>query len=81
MANFLRLQELASAKNSNTLSDTMSIYIQREINADLHFAVGLSHLWDVLYNRVNERRLLTAELNAFGGPLAVHYAKFLKQLS
>ncbi|GKC32735.1 hypothetical protein Tco_1040029 [Tanacetum coccineum] len=47
----------------------------REINADLQFATGLSQLWDVLYNRVNEIRML------FEGPLLVQCAKYLKQLS
>ncbi|GJZ29898.1 hypothetical protein Tco_0574945 [Tanacetum coccineum] len=51
MANFPRLQELAAAENWNNLTDAMSVYIQREINADIQFAVGLSQLWDVLYNR------------------------------
>ncbi|GJT79543.1 hypothetical protein Tco_1053885 [Tanacetum coccineum] len=81
MANFPRLQELAAAGNSNNLIDTMSVYIQREINADLQIAVGLSQLWDVLYNRVNKMRMLSSELNLFGGPLAVQYAEYLKQLS
>nr|GEU91078.1 hypothetical protein [Tanacetum cinerariifolium] len=45
-------------------------YRQREINADLQFAVGLSQLWDFL-----------SELNLFGGPLAVQCAGYLKQLS
>ncbi|GJT53464.1 hypothetical protein Tco_0988518 [Tanacetum coccineum] len=71
MANFPRLQELAAARNSNNLNDTMSVYIQREINADLQFAVGLSQLWDVLYNHVKEMRMLSSELNLFRGPLAV----------
>ncbi|GKC76136.1 hypothetical protein Tco_1126910 [Tanacetum coccineum] len=44
MANFPRLQELAAMGNSNNLTDAMSVYIQREINADLQFAVGLSQL-------------------------------------
>ncbi|GJW75894.1 hypothetical protein Tco_0135264 [Tanacetum coccineum] len=74
-------QELAAAGNSNNLTDTMSVYIQMEINADLQFAVGLSQLWDVLYNRVNEIKMLSSELNLFGGPLAVQCAEFLKQLS
>ncbi|GKB65354.1 hypothetical protein Tco_0921540 [Tanacetum coccineum] len=56
MANFPRLQELATVGNSNNLNNAMSVYIQREINADLQFAVRLSQLWDVLYNRVNEIR-------------------------
>ncbi|GJT39362.1 hypothetical protein Tco_0939227 [Tanacetum coccineum] len=81
MANFPRLQELATARNSNNLTDAMSVYIQREINADLQFAVGLSQLWDVLYNRVNKMRMLSSELNLFGGPLGVQYAEYLKQLS
>ncbi|GKC89609.1 hypothetical protein Tco_1150258 [Tanacetum coccineum] len=38
-------------------------------------------LWDVLYNRVNEIKMLSSELNLFGGPLAVQCAEFLKQLS
>ncbi|GJZ78867.1 hypothetical protein Tco_0643704, partial [Tanacetum coccineum] len=42
---------------------------------------GLSHLWEVLYCRVNEHRLLIAELNVFGGPLALQCAEFLTQLS
>ncbi|GJR66017.1 hypothetical protein Tco_0012082 [Tanacetum coccineum] len=42
MTNFSRLQELAAVGNSNNLTDAMSVYIQREINADLQFAVGLS---------------------------------------
>ncbi|GJY10994.1 hypothetical protein Tco_0379179 [Tanacetum coccineum] len=37
--------------------------------------------WDVLYSRVNELRLLTSELNVFGGQLALQCAEFLKQLS
>ncbi|GKD25412.1 hypothetical protein Tco_1231626 [Tanacetum coccineum] len=80
MANFPRLQEPAAMGNLNNLTDAMSVYIQREINADLQFAVGLSH-WDVLYNRVNEIRMLSSELNLFGGPLAVQCAEYLKQLS
>ncbi|GJU09984.1 hypothetical protein Tco_1132380 [Tanacetum coccineum] len=81
MANFPRLHELAAAGNSNNLTDVMSVYIQREINADLQFAVGLSQLWDVLYNRVNEIKILSSELNLFGGPLAVQCAEYLKKLS
>ncbi|GJR37663.1 hypothetical protein Tco_1213347 [Tanacetum coccineum] len=78
---FPRLQELAAAQNSNNLSDAISVYIERKINDDLHFAAGLSHLWEVLYCRVNEHRLLIAELNVFGGPLALQCAEFLMQLS
>ncbi|GJT72165.1 hypothetical protein Tco_1031451 [Tanacetum coccineum] len=59
----------------------MSIYIEREINANLQYAIGLSNLWDVLYNRVNERRLFISELLAFGSPLALQCLDFLKQLS
>ncbi|GJR44075.1 hypothetical protein Tco_1312178 [Tanacetum coccineum] len=51
------------------------------INADLQFAAGLGHLWEVLYSRVHEHRLLIAELNLFSGPLALQGAEFLKQLS
>ncbi|GJW34102.1 hypothetical protein Tco_0054134 [Tanacetum coccineum] len=36
---------------------------------------------DVLYNRVNEMKMLSSELNLFGGPLAVQCAEYLKQLS
>ncbi|GKB38521.1 hypothetical protein Tco_0883463 [Tanacetum coccineum] len=78
---FPRLQELAAAQNSNNLSDAISIYIERKINDDLHFVAGLSHLWEVLYCRVNEHRLLIAELNVFGGPLALQCAECLTQLS
>ncbi|GKC30547.1 hypothetical protein Tco_1037841, partial [Tanacetum coccineum] len=78
---FLRLQELAVAKNSNNLTDVLSVYIQRQIKADLQFAVGLSHLYKVLYSKVHEHRLLIAELNMFGGPLALQFVEFLKQLS
>ncbi|GJX68785.1 hypothetical protein Tco_0304512 [Tanacetum coccineum] len=81
MANFPRLKELEAAGNSNNLTDVMSVYIQREINADLQFAVGLSQLWDMLYNQVNEIKMLTSELNMFGYPLAVQCAEYLKQLS
>ncbi|GKG06860.1 hypothetical protein Tco_0329829, partial [Tanacetum coccineum] len=81
MANFPRLQELVTTRNSNNLTDIMSVYIQREINADLQFADGLSQLWDVLYNRINEMRMSSSKLNLFGGPLAVQCAKYLKQLS
>ncbi|GJY25225.1 hypothetical protein Tco_0399951 [Tanacetum coccineum] len=38
---FSRLQELAAAQNSNNLSDVISVYIERKINDDLHFAAGL----------------------------------------
>ncbi|GJW02955.1 hypothetical protein Tco_1561811 [Tanacetum coccineum] len=78
---FSRLQELAAVQNSNNLTDAMSVYIERKINDDLHFAAGLSHLWEILYNMVNEHRLLIAELNVFGGPLALQCAEFFKQLS
>ncbi|GJV98166.1 hypothetical protein Tco_1553418 [Tanacetum coccineum] len=78
---FPRLQELAAMQNSNNLPDTMSVHIQRKINDDLQFAAGLSQLWEVLYSRVDEHRLLIAELNVFGGPLALQCAKFHKQLS
>ncbi|GKA11036.1 hypothetical protein Tco_0690469 [Tanacetum coccineum] len=44
---FPRLQELAVAQNSNSLTDAMSVYIERKINEDLHFAAGLSHLWEI----------------------------------
>ncbi|GJR94555.1 hypothetical protein Tco_0266729 [Tanacetum coccineum] len=44
---FPRLQELAAAQNSNNLSDAISVYIERKINDDLHFAAGLSHLWEI----------------------------------
>nr|GEU51077.1 hypothetical protein [Tanacetum cinerariifolium] len=78
---FPHLQELAAAQNSNNLSDAISVYIERKINDDLHFAAGLSHLWEFLYCRVNEHRLLIAELNVFGGALAFQCAEFLTQLS
>ncbi|GKG36933.1 hypothetical protein Tco_0447106, partial [Tanacetum coccineum] len=78
---FPRLQELTTMENSNNLTDTMSVYNQRKINDDLQFAPGLSHLWEVLYSRVHEHRLLIAELNVFYGPLALQCAEFLKQLS
>ncbi|GKA41723.1 hypothetical protein Tco_0734383 [Tanacetum coccineum] len=76
-----RLQELAVAQNSNSLTDAMSVYIERKINEDLYFVAGLSHLWEVLYSRVNEHKLLIAELNVFGGPLALQCVEFFKQLS
>nr|GEU38283.1 hypothetical protein [Tanacetum cinerariifolium] len=75
------LQELAAVQNFNSLTDAMSIYIERKINEDLHFAAVLSHLWEVLYSRVNEHKLLIAELNVFGGPLALQCAEFFKKLS
>ncbi|GJZ98428.1 hypothetical protein Tco_0670881 [Tanacetum coccineum] len=78
---FPRLQELAAAQNSNSLTDAMSVYIERKINEDLHFAARLSHLWDVFYSLVNEHSLLIAELNVFGGPLALQCVEFFKQLS
>ncbi|GJU08137.1 hypothetical protein Tco_1124567 [Tanacetum coccineum] len=80
MANFPCLQELAFAANSTTLTDAMPVYIEREINADLQFAIGLSNLWDALYNRVNKRRLFIADLQAFGGVLVLQCADFLKQM-
>ncbi|GKB14369.1 hypothetical protein Tco_0848292 [Tanacetum coccineum] len=43
---FPRLQELAAVQNSNSLTEAMSVYIERKINKDLHFAAGLSHLWE-----------------------------------
>nr|GEX13803.1 hypothetical protein [Tanacetum cinerariifolium] len=78
MVNESHLSELAAAGNSNNLNDAMSVYTQREINADLQFAVGLSQLWDVLYNRVKEMKMLSFKLNLFGGPLAVQCAEYLK---
>ncbi|GKE09951.1 hypothetical protein Tco_1413502 [Tanacetum coccineum] len=77
MANFTCLQEIAAVGNSSNLTDVMSVYIQREINEDLQFAVGLSQLWDVLYIRVNVIRMLSSELNVFGGPLAFQCAEYL----
>ncbi|GKD93568.1 hypothetical protein Tco_1373405, partial [Tanacetum coccineum] len=76
---FPRLQELAAVQNSNNLTDAMSVYIERKISNDLHFEARLSHLWEVLYSRYNEHKLLIAELNVFGGPLALQCAKFFKQ--
>nr|GEV26169.1 hypothetical protein [Tanacetum cinerariifolium] len=73
---FPSLQELAVVQNSNSLTDAMSVYIKRKINEDLHFAAGLSHLWEVLYSRVNEHSMLIAELNVFGGPLALQHRSF-----
>nr|GEZ60453.1 hypothetical protein [Tanacetum cinerariifolium] len=52
-----------------------------KINEDLHFTAGLSHLWEVLYSRVNEHSLLIVKLNVFGGLLALQCAEFFKQLS
>ncbi|GJY85687.1 hypothetical protein Tco_0499713 [Tanacetum coccineum] len=78
---FPRLQELAAAQNSNSLTDAMSVYIERKINEDLHFAAGLSHLWEVLYSRVDEHRLLIAELNVFGGPLALQLSSGDKEVT
>ncbi|GJY33936.1 ribonuclease H-like domain-containing protein [Tanacetum coccineum] len=78
MANFPRLQELAAAGNSNNLTDAMSVYIQREINADLQFAVGLSQLWDVLYNRVNEKNVvIRAESiwRSISSPMSLYWLK------
>ncbi|GJV36528.1 hypothetical protein Tco_1409005 [Tanacetum coccineum] len=51
---FPRLQELVAARNSNYLTDAMSVYIKRKINDDLHFAAGLSHLWETLGGREGE---------------------------
>ncbi|GJV73330.1 hypothetical protein Tco_1493325 [Tanacetum coccineum] len=78
---FLCLQEFAAAQNFNNLSNAISVYIERKINDDLHFASRLSHLWEVLYCRVKEHGLLIAEINVFGGPLALQYAEFFTQLS
>nr|GEY81902.1 hypothetical protein [Tanacetum cinerariifolium] len=61
--------------------DFVSVMKNMKINKDLHFAAGLSHLWEVLHSRVNEHSLLIAELNVFGGPLALQCAEFFKQLS
>ncbi|GJU04936.1 hypothetical protein Tco_1121366 [Tanacetum coccineum] len=72
------LQELAATENSNNLTDAKSVFIQRKINDDLKFAARLSHLWEVLYSSVQEHKLLIAELNMFGGPLALQCAEFLK---
>nr|GEW64207.1 hypothetical protein [Tanacetum cinerariifolium] len=36
------LQELETAQNSSSLTDAMSVYIERKINEDLHFAAGLT---------------------------------------
>nr|GEZ54838.1 hypothetical protein [Tanacetum cinerariifolium] len=74
-------KELVAAGNSNNLTNAMSVYIQRETNSDLQFSFGLSQLWDVLYIRVNELRLLSSELNVFGSPLEIQYVKSLKHLS
>ncbi|GKB48881.1 hypothetical protein Tco_0899634 [Tanacetum coccineum] len=49
---FPHLQELAVAQNSNNLTDAMSVYIERKINDDLHFAAGLSHLWELSQTEV-----------------------------
>nr|GEY85728.1 hypothetical protein [Tanacetum cinerariifolium] len=51
-------KELTAAGNSNNLTDAMSVYIQREINVDLQFAVGLSQPWDMLYNRLSKSEVL-----------------------
>ncbi|GJU57087.1 hypothetical protein Tco_1234853 [Tanacetum coccineum] len=39
---FPRLQELAAAKNSNNLTDAMSVFTQRKISDGLQFAAGLT---------------------------------------
>ncbi|GKB69830.1 hypothetical protein Tco_1286808 [Tanacetum coccineum] len=44
---FPRLQELAARQNTNDLTDAMSVYIERKIKDDLHFAAGLSHPWEI----------------------------------
>ncbi|GJX61834.1 hypothetical protein Tco_0294734 [Tanacetum coccineum] len=44
---FPRLQELAAAENSNNLTNAMSVYIQKKINDELQFAVGLNRDDDV----------------------------------
>ncbi|GKA63699.1 hypothetical protein Tco_0763305 [Tanacetum coccineum] len=80
---FLRLQELAVAPLCSWIKSLVfwSNHIQRQINDDLQFAAGLSHLWEVLYSKVYEYILLIADLIMFGGPLALQCAEFLKQLS
>ncbi|GJS46840.1 hypothetical protein Tco_0596961 [Tanacetum coccineum] len=80
MANFPRLQELAFAANSTTLTDTMSVYIEREINVDLDFVLGLSKLWDAMYHRVNDHKLFIVELQYLGGVLALKCVDFPKQM-
>ena len=80
MSNFPRLQALAAFVNSINFNDAMSVYLQREIDADVQCVIGLSNMWDVLYNRVSEMKMLSSELNLLGGPLSVQCGEFLKEL-
>ncbi|GKB33267.1 hypothetical protein Tco_0872668 [Tanacetum coccineum] len=93
MSAFPRLDELAVAANSSfytqvsSKNDSIKIVRAEEdiakhiINDVLQFVARSSHLWEVLYSRVHEHRLLITELNVFGGPLALQCAEFLKQFS
>lgn len=78
---FPLLQELAAARNSNNLFDAIIVYIERKIQAHFHFASVLNTLWEILYNRVNEQKMLIAELIMFGGTLALQCVEFCKQSS
>ncbi|GKA77088.1 hypothetical protein Tco_0783549 [Tanacetum coccineum] len=74
--------ELAITASSRGLFNGMLVYFDREYINDLEFANGLHNLWVELLERTNKRQiLLTTELNAFGGSLAVQCAEFLKQFS
>nr|GEU59281.1 hypothetical protein [Tanacetum cinerariifolium] len=75
IAYFPRLDELTVAANSRGLFEGMLVYCDRENARDLEFANGLDNLW------VNEIKMLSSELNLFGGPLAVQCAEYLKQSS
>nr|GEV82536.1 hypothetical protein [Tanacetum cinerariifolium] len=93
MANFPRIDALAVDANSRGLFEEMLVYYDRDNARDLEFAnglhnlwvelleLGLSQLWDVLYNHVNKMRMLSSELNLFKGPLAVQCVEYLKQFS
>nr|GEU69621.1 hypothetical protein [Tanacetum cinerariifolium] len=78
MAAALGFQASVTAALNRDTSLHKSIF---KIYDDLYFAFGSSRRWEVLYSRVNKHKKLIAELNVFGGPLALQCAEFFKQLS
>ncbi|GJW16492.1 ribonuclease H-like domain-containing protein [Tanacetum coccineum] len=52
------LQELAAAQNSNNLSDAISVYIERKINDDLHFAAGLTLQCAEFFTQLSQTEVL-----------------------
>ncbi|GJW87208.1 hypothetical protein Tco_0162548 [Tanacetum coccineum] len=77
----VRRYKILKCLNEDRRQDLIQLLELRKVILGKYWQVSRKIALVETISRVNELKLLTSELNAFGGPLAVQCAKFLKQLS